>query len=63
LPYQPLFVRFGIRCAFLRLESPTVPRLRADGWATRFRDDTWTVLTAPGAADAGGGAGLHWASP
>jgi hypothetical protein len=49
-PYRPLFTRFGIRCAFLRIESPTVPRLVADGWTTRFRDDTWAVLTAPGIA-------------
>jgi hypothetical protein len=48
-PYLPLFSRFGIRCAFLRVKSPTVERLQTDGWATRFRDATWAVLTAPAA--------------
>ncbi|HVZ74122.1 MAG TPA: hypothetical protein VHJ20_17205 [Polyangia bacterium] len=47
--YEAMFARYGIRCAFLPLTSPTLPRLRAAGWRTRFADDTWAVLAAPGA--------------
>ena len=48
VPYRPLFDRWGIRCAFLPIEStPTVAALDRDGWITRFRDDRFTVLTAP----------------
>ena len=49
-PYRPLFDRWGIRCAFLPLKSATVAALDRDGWVTRFRDDRYTVLTAPEAA-------------
>ncbi len=49
-PYEPLFRRWDLRCAFLRDQSPTRERLVTDGWTTRFRDGTWAVLTAPGAA-------------
>ena len=49
-PYRLLFNQFGIRCAFLSVKSPTIARLAADGWETRFRDDAWAVLTAPGSA-------------
>ncbi|HEX4406832.1 MAG TPA: hypothetical protein VH560_18465 [Polyangia bacterium] len=48
-PYEPVFRRWDLRCAFLREDSPTRARLAADGWTTRFHDDTWAVLTAPGA--------------
>jgi hypothetical protein len=44
---QPMFVRYGIRCAFLPRESPTPSRLGENGWRTRFSDDKWVVLTAP----------------
>ena len=46
--YAATFARFGIRCAFLPEDSPTRARLARDGWATRFSDDKWTVLAAPG---------------
>jgi len=48
-PYQELFDRFQIRCAFLPVESKMIGRLSADRWTTRFRDDRWAVLVAPGA--------------
>ena len=48
-PYRPTFERYGIRCAFLSSASKIVPRLLADGWQVRFRDDQWAVLAAPGA--------------
>jgi hypothetical protein len=47
-PYRPLFDRWRIRCAFLPAESKTIDKLTADRWQTRFRDDRWAVLTAPG---------------
>ena len=46
-PYRPLFDRWGIRCAFLPVESPTVAALDRDGWAVRYRDRKWAVLEAP----------------
>jgi hypothetical protein len=49
-PYEPLFARWNIRCAFLNVDSPTVKRLEAAGWRQRFRDDKWAVLVEPGAA-------------
>ena len=48
-PYRPTFDRYGIRCAFLPTESKMIERLTTDRWRTRFRDDKWAVLTAPGA--------------
>jgi len=48
-PYRPLFDRYGIRCAFLPVESKTIGVLTADRWRTTFRDDRWAVLAAPGA--------------
>ena len=45
--YRPLFSRYGIRCAFLPVDSPTVNALAADGWSTRFRDQRYAVLAAP----------------
>ncbi|HVV49185.1 MAG TPA: hypothetical protein VHO06_05980 [Polyangia bacterium] len=47
-PYRPLFARYGIRCAFVPAESKMIARLGADGWRTRFRDQRWAVLAAPG---------------
>lgn len=44
-PYQNLFSRYGIRCAFLPADSKLVGRLRADGWQTPFWDDQWAVMT------------------
>jgi hypothetical protein len=49
-PYRPLFDRFHVRCAFLSGASATAKALQRDGWTTRFRDDRWAVLEAPGAA-------------
>jgi hypothetical protein len=49
-PYQPVFDRYGIRCAFLPASSKMTRRLRADGWRPRFLDDSWAVLAAPGSA-------------
>jgi hypothetical protein len=46
-PYLPLFERWGIRCAFLPMSSSTVGALDRDGWTTRYRDDRYTVLSAP----------------
>jgi hypothetical protein len=46
-PYRPLFDRWGIRCAFLPVGSPTVAALDRDGWQTRFRDARFAVLSAP----------------
>jgi hypothetical protein len=48
LPYRPLFERWGIGCAFLGPKSKLGLRLAAEGWSTRFADDRWTVLAAPG---------------
>lgn len=45
--YRPLFDRYGIRCAFLPKESPTIKALAADGWVTRDRDDRYAVLSRP----------------
>jgi hypothetical protein len=49
-PYQPLFERWAIRCAFLPGDSPSIAALTQAGWAWRFRDEKWAVLAAPGAA-------------
>ena len=46
-PYQPLFARWGIRCAFLKASSNMTDRLRADGWEARAADADWSVLAAP----------------
>jgi hypothetical protein len=48
-PYRALFERWDLHCAFLPSESKMIARLAADGWSTRFRDDRWAVLDAPGA--------------
>ena len=48
-PYRDLFDRYGIRCAFLPVESKMIGRLTAERWTMRFRDDRWAVLVAPGA--------------
>ena len=46
-PYRPLFDRWGIRCVFLSVGSPTLAALDRDGgWVTRYRDDSWAVLSA-----------------
>jgi hypothetical protein len=46
-PYRPLFDRWGIRCTFLNVESPTNDVLARDGWVTTFRDDQFVVMSAP----------------
>jgi hypothetical protein len=46
--YAATFARFGVRCAILPDDSPTRPQLVRDGWTTRFSDDKWAVLAAPG---------------
>ena len=52
-PYQPLFARWGIGCAFLKASSKMTDRLRADGWQARAVDADWAVLAARGRRDAG----------
>ncbi len=47
-PYRAMFDRYGIRCAFLPASSKMIERLETDHWTSRFRDDRWAVLTAPG---------------
>ncbi len=48
-PYRETFARYGVRCAILPLEATAaIARLSGDGWLTRFRDQGWTVLEAPG---------------
>src|SRR5665213_85565 len=46
-PYQPLFARWKIRCAFLPADAEIASTLRGAGWVTRARDRQWAVLTAP----------------
>ncbi|HSS40141.1 MAG TPA: hypothetical protein VLT58_15345 [Polyangia bacterium] len=48
LPYQPLFARWGIGCAFLKASSKMTDRLQADGWQARAVDADWAVLARPG---------------
>jgi hypothetical protein len=45
--YRDMFARHGVRCALLPLASPTLSRLRQDGWHDRFADETWAVLVPP----------------
>jgi hypothetical protein len=45
--YRPLFRQYGINCAALPPMSPTIARLIAAGWITRFRDEQWIVLERP----------------
>jgi hypothetical protein len=47
-PYQPLFARWGVGCAFLKASSKMTDRLRADGWQARAVDADWAVLARPG---------------
>jgi hypothetical protein len=49
-PYQPLFARWGIRCAFLPVDGEMAATLREAGWIFLARDRQWAVLTAPSAA-------------
>jgi hypothetical protein len=42
-----LVARWGLRCSFLSVRSPTVRALTEDGWRTTFKDKLWTVQTAP----------------
>lgn len=51
-PYQPLFARWGIGCAFLPQDAALVGALQTAGWSTRYRDAKWAVLTAPNGPDA-----------
>ena len=46
-PYQPLFAKFGVRCAFIPAKSKLADRLRGDGWRAQFLDADWAVLAAP----------------
>jgi hypothetical protein len=48
-PYRALFDRYRIRCAFLPVDSKMIGRLATDHWQSRFQDDRWAVMTAPGA--------------
>ena len=49
-PYQPLFDRFGVRCAFVPAKSKLAARLRDDGWRAQHLDERWAVLAAPAGA-------------
>jgi hypothetical protein len=49
-PYRAMFDRYGIRCAFVPTDSKMMQTLSADRWQTRFRDERWAVLAAPGAS-------------
>jgi hypothetical protein len=44
----PVLERWGARCAFLPIESPTVATLAGAGWRTTYRDERWSVQVAPG---------------
>ncbi len=46
-PYQALFARFGVRCAFIPAKSKLVNRLSADGWRAELVTSDWAVLSAP----------------
>jgi hypothetical protein len=46
-PYRPVFDRYGMRSAFLPAAAPLGARLRADGWHTKYADESWTLLIAP----------------
>jgi hypothetical protein len=46
-PYRPLFDQWGIRCAFLSVDSSTSRTLVIDRWQTRYRDKKWIVLAHP----------------
>ena len=46
-PFQAVFDRYRIRCAFLPSDDALAERLRAAGWRSRFTDRQWTVLAAP----------------
>jgi hypothetical protein len=48
-PYRETFDRYRIHCAILPVGSPALTRLAGDGWQTRFSDERWRVLVAPGA--------------
>ncbi len=47
-PYRTMFDHYGIRCAFLPADSKMLERLETDHWTSRFHDDRWAVVTAPG---------------
>jgi hypothetical protein len=46
-PYQALFARFGVRCAFIPAKSKLVDRLSRDGWGVDLLEQDWAVLSAP----------------
>ena len=46
-PYQPLFAKFGVRCAFIPAKAKLVDVLRGDGWRAQLIDPDWAVLSAP----------------
>jgi hypothetical protein len=45
--YEPLFARYGIRCAVFARDSESATRLKARGWRPWFADAQWTVLLPP----------------
>ena len=45
--YEPLFARYGIRCAVFASDSEGAARLTARGWRSRYADPQWTVLLPP----------------
>jgi hypothetical protein len=44
---EPLFLRYGIRCSFLPMGSPTVAVLGRAGWRTTYENPKWIVQVAP----------------
>ncbi|HEY2901467.1 MAG TPA: hypothetical protein VGL59_12875 [Polyangia bacterium] len=48
-PWQPLFQRYGVRCAILGPRSPTVAALDQAGWRTLYRDSSWSIQSADAA--------------
>jgi hypothetical protein len=42
--YRSTFARYGITCALLPPNSPTVRALQRDGWRVTYADDRWRVL-------------------
>lgn len=42
---EPVFARFGIRCAAVPPLSPVASVLVSQGWLERYRDSQWVVLT------------------
>jgi hypothetical protein len=51
--YQPLFERYGIRCAVLPPYSKVAHALVRDGWRVTYEDASWIVGVPPDSYSAG----------